>query len=62
MNYTNCGLMGSMGGWMLIGAIIFGVLVLVIIGLVAYWAIRLAMRHEIRSTSSSAPKPLDPPH
>lgn len=41
----NRGSMESMG-WMGIGMLISAILALLVIGLVVYWAMRLAMRHE----------------
>lgn len=47
----NDGSMGSMTGWMGIGMmLIFAILALLVIGLVVYWAMRLAMRHETLKT------------
>ena len=58
LNYPNC---GAMGGWMLIGMILRGLVVLVVIGLVVYWAMRLAMRHERSPKSQSDQDKPDPP-
>ena len=44
--------MGSMSAWMLISLILLGIVALIAVGLVVYWAMRLAMRHERRPQSS----------
>lgn len=58
MNCANC---GAMGTWMLVGIIAFAILVLVVIGLVVYWAMRLAMRHERQPKIPSEPERPHPP-
>ena len=42
-----------MGAWMLVGVFVFAIVVLFVIGLVVYWAMRLALRHERRPQSLS---------
>lgn len=42
-----------MGAWMLISFIVLAIVVFIVIGLVAYWAMRLAIRRERRPQAPS---------
>ena len=50
-----------MGAWILVGVFVFAIVVLIVIGLVVYWAMCLALRHERRPQSLSERERADPP-